>query len=92
MKHIIDEIETHYCEYRPTENMIELRNISHIAMLIVEAAIARKFSRGLHYVNENVQNERENHWNIFQKNKSSKYIYDVNLIKKYKIKKQMKHS
>ncbi len=85
MIHIIDEIETHYREYRPTENMIELRNISHIAMLIVEAAIARKNSRGLHYMNDALQDKKENYWNIFQKKKPSEKACDVELIKKYNL-------
>jgi L-aspartate oxidase len=36
-------------EYKPTANMLELRNISLVASLIIEAALERRESRGLHY-------------------------------------------
>lgn len=39
-------------KYRLTTNMLELRNISLVASLIIEASLQRKESRGLHYVIE----------------------------------------
>ncbi len=42
----IDEIMGKYCW---TTNMLELRNISLVASLIIAAALQRKESRGLHY-------------------------------------------
>ena len=47
---IAEEIENHYKKYYVSANMVELRNIAHIALMIVESALARKESRGLHYM------------------------------------------
>lgn len=46
---IAEEIESHYREYFVSPNMVELRNIAHVALMIVESALQRKESRGLHY-------------------------------------------
>lgn len=50
MEFIYDEITQHYLEYYVTPNMVELRNISLISLLIIQSAIHRKESRGLHFV------------------------------------------
>jgi len=50
MEFIYSEIEEHYQEYFVTPNMVELRNISLISLLIIQSALSRKESRGLHYV------------------------------------------
>lgn len=44
------EIEQHYRDYFVTPNMIELRNIALVSMLIIQSALTRKESRGLHYL------------------------------------------
>ena len=46
---VTEEIEEHYRNYYVSSNMVELRNISHIALMIIIAATQRKESRGLHY-------------------------------------------
>lgn len=46
----IDEIVE---KYKITPNMLELRNISLVASLIIEATLARKESKGLHYIINN---------------------------------------
>ncbi|MEE9911382.1 MAG: L-aspartate oxidase [Deltaproteobacteria bacterium] len=46
---IQQEIQEYYWNYRVTKDLIELRNISTVAKLIVQSARARKESRGLHY-------------------------------------------
>ena len=50
MEFIYAEIAEHYREYSVTPNMVELRNISLISLLIIQSAIHRKESRGLHFL------------------------------------------
>ena len=50
MKAILQEIEQHYRDYFVTQDMIELRNIALVSLLIIESALHRKESRGLHYL------------------------------------------
>ncbi len=47
---IYKEIDLHYRDYIITPNMVELRNIALIALLIIQSAMHRRESRGLHYV------------------------------------------
>ncbi|QLH42807.1 MAG: L-aspartate oxidase [Coxiellaceae bacterium] len=43
------EIQEYYCHFKVTKNLLELRNLVTVADLIVQAALTRKESRGLHY-------------------------------------------
>ncbi|KUE78344.1 L-aspartate oxidase [Aeromonas schubertii] len=43
------EVQEYYANFRVSNNLLELRNLLQVAELIVECAIRRKESRGLHY-------------------------------------------
>jgi L-aspartate oxidase len=47
---ILIEIKEHFNDYLVTPDLIELRNLSVIADLIIRSAAHRKESRGLHYI------------------------------------------
>jgi L-aspartate oxidase len=44
-----EEIRDYYSNFRIDHNLIELRNLVVVAELIIDSALARKESRGLHY-------------------------------------------
>lgn len=65
---IVAEVEQHYRDYFVTPNMVELRNICAVSMMIIEAALKRKESRGLHYTVDYPEPRDEYKlWNIFKR-------------------------
>jgi L-aspartate oxidase len=49
IQNLQSEINQFYWDYKLTEEFVELRNLAVVAQLIIECALQRKESRGLHY-------------------------------------------
>jgi len=72
MEFIYNEIEEHYREFFVTPSMIELRNISLISLLIIQSAIHRKESRGLHFIIDYPEKSKSPQRTIFRKKREGK--------------------
>ena len=62
IKQINKEVDEYYQVYTVTEDLIELRNLAQTSKIIVESALSRKESRGLHFNQDfpNQLKEKEN--------------------------------
>ncbi|MEJ2688800.1 MAG: L-aspartate oxidase [Deltaproteobacteria bacterium] len=58
---IVEEVKQHFKSYLLTPDLVELRNIALVAELIVQCALWRKESRGLHYIVDYPDRDDE-HW------------------------------
>lgn len=65
---VVAEIEDHYRSHHVSKNMIELRNIGHVALLIVESARLRRESRGLHFCLDYPEKSTDFlHWTVLKR-------------------------
>ncbi len=67
------EIEALYKTHKITRNMVELRNIAQVSLLIVESAMLRKESRGLHYTTDYPEMDEEQlYWLVLHRHPESR--------------------
>ncbi|MBD3289420.1 L-aspartate oxidase [candidate division KSB1 bacterium] len=74
---ICNEIEKFYKKTKITEGLLELRNLAFTAKLIINCALHRKESRGLHYTTDYPETDDEN-WQkdtvVYRRNKNHKIL------------------
>ena len=71
---IMDEVDHLYATCRPTEDLLELRNLCLTAQLIVRSGQQRKESRGLHSTTDYPESlERERHDTVLVKRKRTDF-------------------
>lgn len=72
---IAEEVDALYATCRPTEDLLELRNLYLTAQLIIRSAEARHESRGLHYTTDYPEPvESERHDTVLMKRKRTDFL------------------
>lgn len=61
LQSIMDEIHDYYWKYQVSPDLVELRNIAAVAKMIIDCAIQRKESRGLHYNQDHPERDDVNY-------------------------------
>jgi L-aspartate oxidase len=61
LRNLQREIQEFYWHYKITTDLLELRNLAIVASLIVDCALARKESRGLHYTLDYLERDDRNY-------------------------------
>ncbi len=69
---ITREIEALYSGHAVTPNLIEMNNIAHVSLMVIESARLRKESRGLHYSSDYPEpDEKQRLWTVLTREESS---------------------
>lgn len=63
---LLDEIDEFYSNYKVSRDLIELRNLAQVAELMIESAMRRRESRGLHYTLDYPEQLTESHDTILE--------------------------
>lgn len=73
IKLIYDEVENFYKNYELTSDFIELRNLVLVARIIIDSALDRKESRGLHFTSDYPELKEESMPSIISKKTLSEF-------------------
>jgi L-aspartate oxidase len=80
VKALFQEIEQHYKDYFVSQDMIELRNIALVSLLIIESALHRKETRGLHYLVDYPESQEKLAKNTRFRKKSGEWPGEVEFV------------
>lgn len=80
---ITREIESLYENHAISRNIIELRNLAHVSLMIITAAMQRKESRGLHFTTDYPgSDDMQKFWTVLSRERSSN-PWEFEITRKY---------